>query len=115
MHSSPPTSLSSSRRVLLERYQGWAPWLLKFIKYCDSNAIYQRTLYVLPIGHHWEYRPDVTLLGDAAHVMSPFAGEGANLAMLDGLELALALADAKSKANAGDLSKDVVGRWFRSL
>jgi 2-polyprenyl-6-methoxyphenol hydroxylase-like FAD-dependent oxidoreductase len=46
-----------------------------------------RPVYCMPLDQDWETLSHVTLLGDAAHVMPPFAGEGANMAMLDALEL----------------------------
>lgn len=85
----------SVRRLLLSFFQGWNPELLDFIVHSDEEpAFWARPIYALPVDHEWRSKPGVTLLGDAAHVMSPFAGEGVNIAMLDALELAMAIADA---------------------
>ncbi len=92
-----PRDPQEARRVLLEIYHDWAPWMRKVIEVCDDDAIYLRQQFYLPVGHRWAHKQGVTIIGDAAHLMSPFAGAGANLAMLDGLELGLVLADAVAK------------------
>ena len=97
-----PADAAAALAALHERYAGWAGWMLKLVDYCDERAIYPRSLWTLPVGHKWAHVPGVTLVGDAAHLMSPFAGAGANLALLDGLELGLALADLKEKGTLGD-------------
>ncbi|KAM5543325.1 hypothetical protein V8D89_003199 [Ganoderma adspersum] len=100
--SVPADDPAVARAALRAHYAGWAEWMLRLIDHCDESAIYPRAVYSLPVGHRWAHVPGVTLVGDAAHLMSPFAGAGANLALLDGLELGLALADLKEKGTLGD-------------
>ena len=83
---------SAARSTLLKEFADWSVELKDLIRNCDDTII-PRLIYALPAEHSWARSPGVTLLGDAAHVMSPYAGEGANLAMLDATELALAIAE----------------------
>ena len=85
------TDPDTSRSALLRHFAGWDTRLLTLIANTDGPLI-PRPVYAMPVGHSWPRVPGVTLLGDAAHLVSPFIGMGANLAMLDGAELGMAIA-----------------------
>lgn len=55
---------------------------------------------MLPVGFSFAHKTGLTVIGDAAHLMTPFAGEGVNVGMEDARRLAAALVAA-----GGDLSK----------
>jgi 2-polyprenyl-6-methoxyphenol hydroxylase-like FAD-dependent oxidoreductase len=81
---------------------------------CDSEkgVVEARPLYMLPIGNTWTHTPGLTLVGDAAHLMTPFAGEGVNCAMLDALELAQAILETVTGEGKGTDGLDEAVRGF---
>jgi 2-polyprenyl-6-methoxyphenol hydroxylase-like FAD-dependent oxidoreductase len=66
-------------------FKGWSDLWEPLFREAVSTV--WRPLFVCPTDQRWKPKPNVTLIGDAAHVMPPYAGEGVNMAMLDALVL----------------------------
>ncbi|RZL56767.1 MAG: FAD-dependent monooxygenase, partial [Pedobacter sp.] len=75
-------------------YPEWGKIWDELFKNANTPFI-PRPIYCMPLAQHWEALPNLTIIGDAAHVMPPFAGEGVNMAMLDALELSECLLSNK--------------------
>ncbi len=75
-------------------YSGWSSIWYELFENAATPFI-PRPVYCAPLNQNWQALANLTMLGDAAHVMPPFAGEGANMAMLDALELSECLTDDK--------------------
>jgi len=69
---------------LIDHYEGWNPVFFSLFEACSHFVA--RPLNYFPLENRWQTKDNITLIGDAAHLMPP-NGEGVNLAMLDALDL----------------------------
>ncbi len=106
----------NGRRVLewfKTTYAGWDDIWLELFEQEQTHFI-PRPLYCMPLDQYWDAQPNITLIGDAAHLMPPYAGEGVNMAMLDALELSESLTSgqfADLKSAIGHYEKQMFARF----
>lgn len=99
---------ATARKALVDRYfSDCGADIKRVIATEASDGLRCWPCYMLPIGTRWAPRPGVTLLGDAAHLMTPFAGVGVNVALADALDLAKALLRRKEDFE-GDVKSDIL-------
>ncbi|RYE27383.1 MAG: FAD-dependent monooxygenase [Sphingobacteriaceae bacterium] len=77
---------------LVNFYEGWNPVFYTLFKACTNFV--PRPLHYFPPDQNWDAKANVTLMGDAAHLMPP-SGEGVNTAMLDALDLSECLTNGE--------------------
>lgn len=80
----------SDKSEIIQWYKKMYPeWNSIWLELFESAEIpfIPRPIYCMPFDQYWKPLENVTIIGDAAHVMPPFAGEGANMAMKDALHL----------------------------
>ncbi|KAG7451679.1 monooxygenase FAD-binding protein [Guyanagaster necrorhizus] len=98
----------AAKAALVERYfDDWSEANKDLVRLADDDHLIARQLLMLPVDHRWTSRPGVTLMGDAAHLMTPFAGEGVNNAMVDALELAEKMVAALRDGSAGTMQENL--------
>lgn len=82
----------SSPQAALEAYEGCCEEIRAIIASAPEDACYKWALHVRKPLRTWIEGP-ITLLGDAAHPMTPFLGMGAGMAIEDAMVLARILAN----------------------
>jgi len=90
---------AGEKAEVLQAFRGWHAPVESLIEASEESAILRNDIYDRPVRRAWgEGR--VTLLGDAAHPMTPNLGQGACQAIEDAVVLARCLRDGRDAVSA---------------
>ncbi|KAJ4288092.1 hypothetical protein N0V90_012109 [Kalmusia sp. IMI 367209] len=104
---------TARREVIDALYPEYSALQKSLVLDSDEDTV-GRQLYMLPVGFEWPHHPRITLIGDAAHLMTPFAGVGVNVAMHDALDLAGAICGTAREKLSDSLRTFEVEMWKRA-
>ncbi|RFU74465.1 tetracycline resistance from transposon [Trichoderma arundinaceum] len=90
-----PEDLGEVKKAIFKELEHWGPEFHRALDAAQGRTN-PRSLWRLPIGQQWQHKPGFTLIGDAAHLMTPHAGEGVNQALEDAMILARVILKAQS-------------------
>lgn len=97
--------LERYKAAALARLDGWHPLIREAVSRARGGTA-ARGLYMLPVGFRFAHARGVTVVGDAAHLMTPFAGEGVNAGMEDARRLAGAIVAAAAAGEDDPVALD---------
>ena len=80
------TNIASMAAWFQKEFAAWSQEWQELLA-TDALTLVPRPWYHFPIDQYWKALPNLTMIGDAAHRIPPFAGEGANQALADALDL----------------------------
>lgn len=94
---------------LNKKFENWDEDYKKF--FAASTDFSGLPLRLFSLEEPWKKHSNITLVGDAAHLMPPFAGEGVNMGLLDAYQLTENLTNGKFE-NLHDAINDYEQKMF---
>jgi FAD-dependent urate hydroxylase len=100
------------KRTLMSHFGGWNEPVRRALDAAEEAGFNRTDLYDRDPGPTW-FKGRIALLGDAIHPTTPFIGQGASIAMEDGITLAKELAIARDLHSGADVEAALTAYQWR--